>query len=185
MQQYIPNFSPFITDQYQVTFLSEAPGQPGSGERRSPSALDSTDNQAAASGHRSPDLFGTNSNPPIPHLFLQNLDYHPHSLPLEGSLASLSLVPGTRHFLASYRPTQRLPRVRHVLAQLRVDQPTESDGAQSAVYTCNEVQNLWGGNRMKMLTRTRLFTGLGSTTGTFLCYTAEIFLCSFRILLSQ
>ncbi|KAA0190452.1 E3 ubiquitin-protein ligase RFWD3, partial [Fasciolopsis buskii] len=148
----------------KVTFLSEAPGQPGSGERRSPSALDSTDNQAAASGHRSPDLFGTNSNPPIPHLFLQNLDYHPHSLPLEGSLASLSLVPGTRHFLASYRPTQRLPRVRHVLAQLRVDQPTESDGAQSAVYTCNEVQNLWGGNRMKMLTRTRLFTGLGSTT---------------------
>ncbi|TPP66960.1 E3 ubiquitin-protein ligase RFWD3 [Fasciola gigantica] len=148
----------------KVTFLSEDDGNSSPDERRSPPISDAPDTHASTSGHQSPDLFGTNSNPPIPHLFAQNLAYHPHSLSLEGSLASLSLVPGTCRFLASYRPTQRLPRVRHVLAQLRADQSVEPDGTQSTTYTCNEVQNLWGGSRMKMLTRTRLFTGLGSAT---------------------
>lgn len=136
-------------------------------------------------GRGSPDLFGTgNSAPPssvpAPHSNRSSVSnpatgsslrntiphYQPHSLPLEGSLVSLSLNSANRHFLASYRPSQRLPRVRHVLAELcRSDNGGPAD---APVYTCREVHNLWANGPMKMLTRARLFCGPGpETTGWF------------------
>ncbi|VDP78743.1 unnamed protein product [Echinostoma caproni] len=118
----------------KVTFLSEDSANSASDgpSRTPPFAGDNSEAHPPGSGRQSPDLFGTNSNPPAPHPFAQCPSYRPHSLPLEGSLASLSLVPGSCHFLASYRPTQRLPRVRHVLAQLYMDRSTESPPMQSA-----------------------------------------------------
>uniref|UniRef100_A0A0X3PCG4 RING-type E3 ubiquitin transferase n=1 Tax=Schistocephalus solidus TaxID=70667 RepID=A0A0X3PCG4_SCHSO len=80
--------------------------------------------------------------------------YRAHPLPLEGSLISLSCVSSSRLLLASYRPSQRIPRVRHLLAELVGIRPL---AGQAYTYECNELTSLFGGTQMRMLSRARLF----------------------------
>ncbi|KAK4469379.1 hypothetical protein MN116_006936 [Schistosoma mekongi] len=143
----------------KVTFMSESSVNPLSvqqtttQERQESSDADSSTSNSELP--RSPDLL--QSNPSLRSSnWLGNIpSYIPHNLPLEGSLVSLSALPQRRQFLASYRPSQRLPRVRHLLAELQCEtvSPTE------IAYSCREIHNLWAGNRMKKLTRAKLFIG--------------------------
>ncbi|TGZ69270.1 hypothetical protein CRM22_003833 [Opisthorchis felineus] len=147
----------------KITFMSEEPDTTISPNvpivEAATEAVDSRSNISVTEGRVSPDLFRTNSNPPITPVLQSTPTYSSYGLPLEGSLVSLSLVPDSRHFLASYRPSHRLPRVRHVLAELlREETPSSSEiPGDRFSYTCREVHNLWAGDRMKMLTRARLF----------------------------
>ena len=75
-------------------------------------------------------------------------------MPLEGSLVSLSSFPEKRDlFLASYRPSTRIPRVRHLCTRLT---------AASLGYDCEQVASLYGGSQMRMLSRARLFRKVDS-----------------------
>ncbi|OON22143.1 WD domain, G-beta repeat protein [Opisthorchis viverrini] len=147
----------------KITFMSEEPDTTVSPNvptvEAATEVVDNQSNISVTEGRVSPDLFRTNSNPPIPPVLQSTPTYSSYGLPLEGSLVSLSLVPDSRHFLASYRPSHRLPRVRHVLAELlREETPSSSEiPGDRLSYTCREVHNLWAGDRMKMLTRARLF----------------------------
>ncbi|CAL8074268.1 unnamed protein product [Calicophoron daubneyi] len=150
----------------KVTFMSE--------ERDSPVTSISDTNHASSEpnrpdqdanslsqGRRSPDLLEDNSEPAVSYPLQSMPQFQLHSLPLEGCLASLSLLPSTRQFLASYRPSQRLPRVRHLLAELQQESgpPDLSLPDSRYLYTCKEIHSFWAGSRMKMLTRARLFEG--------------------------
>ncbi|KAF5405287.1 Ring finger and WD repeat domain 3 [Paragonimus heterotremus] len=162
----------------KITFMAEASNGPSL--TRMPSETVATEETTAHAGdlspmmeadRQSPDLFGANSNPPVIHSFQAVTDYSPHSLPLEGSLVSLCLAPESRQFLASYRPSQRLPRVRHLLAELVSENHSleMATVAEHCTYTCRELHSLWAGPRMKMLTRTRLFNGSGGMTAVAGC----------------
>ncbi|KAF8560929.1 DEAD box ATP-dependent RNA helicase [Paragonimus westermani] len=160
----------------KITFMAEAFSRPSSTHLSSETVT--TDETAphvsdvssmVEAGRHSPDLFGANPNPPMIHSFQAVTDYSPHSLPLEGNLVSLCLVPESRHFLASYRPSQRLPRVRHLLAELVSEDLEVATIAEHCTYTCRELHSLWAGPRMKMLTRTCLFSSSGGMTAVAGC----------------
>ncbi len=80
--------------------------------------------------------------------------YQSHALPLEGSLVSLSALPFDRLFLASYRPSTRVPRVRHLYAELSGQRAAPGE---ACTFGCNEVHSLFGGTQMRMLSRARIF----------------------------
>ncbi|KAM7540836.1 hypothetical protein Aperf_G00000044911 [Anoplocephala perfoliata] len=86
--------------------------------------------------------------------------YRSYPLPLEGSLVSLSSLHDERGlFLASYRPSSRVPRVRHLCTRLRgLGTATSSQQEQPGHgYDCASVANLYGGTQMRMLARAHLF----------------------------
>lgn len=75
-----------------------------------------------------------------------------HILPLEGNLTNLHLDPGTRHLLASFRPTAKHPSVRHQLCELSTTNAVGSD----AVVTCNVIHTFHGGRAQANLAKTML-----------------------------
>ncbi|VDD80907.1 unnamed protein product [Mesocestoides corti] len=85
----------------------------------------------------------------------EEVAFRAHPLPLEGSLVSLSCL-GTRRslFLASYRPSTRVPRVRHLFSELTV---TRSGADHPCSCDCKEIVSLFGGTQMRMLSRARVF----------------------------
>ncbi|BHF60212.1 RING finger and WD repeat domain-containing protein 3 [Sparganum proliferum] len=126
----------------QVSFLEEMSAAPPS--------LISVESQAA--GNAEP---GPSTTPPPPgSTCADRKTYRAHPLPLEGSLISLSCVSSLRLLLASYRPSQRIPRVRHLVAELVGMRPS---AGQAHAYECNEITSLFGGTQMRMLSRARLF----------------------------
>ncbi|CAI2726454.1 unnamed protein product [Schistosoma spindalis] len=149
----------------KVTFMSESSVNPiaiqqTTNQERIESAdgiasIDNSENPA------SPDLLQDNSTSRSSNWLGNIPSYKPHNLPLEGSLVSLSALPQGRQFLASYRPSQRLPRVRHLLAELQ----SETSPVAETDYSCREIHNLWAGNRMKKLTRAKLFVGPSKESG--------------------
>lgn len=80
--------------------------------------------------------------------------YETYPLPLEGNLVSLSLSSPHRLLLASYRPSQRIPRVRHVFAELSGNRP---ENGQKGTFHCREMTSLFGGSQMRMMSRARIF----------------------------
>ncbi|VDO76573.1 unnamed protein product, partial [Schistosoma mattheei] len=149
----------------KVTFMSESSVNPiaiqqTTNQERIESAdgiapIDNPENPA------SPDLLQDNSTSRSSNWLGNVPSYKPHNLPLEGSLVSLSALPQGRQFLASYRPSQRLPRVRHLLAELQ----SETSPIAETAYSCREIHNFWAGNRMKKLTRAKLFVGPSKESG--------------------
>lgn len=86
--------------------------------------------------------------------------YRSYPLSLEGSLVSLSSLQEKRGlFLASYRPSTRVPRVRHLCTRLTASQVegSETGGLRPHGYDCESVVSLFGGTQMRMLSRARLF----------------------------
>uniref|UniRef100_A0A0R3X8A3 WD_REPEATS_REGION domain-containing protein n=1 Tax=Hydatigena taeniaeformis TaxID=6205 RepID=A0A0R3X8A3_HYDTA len=85
--------------------------------------------------------------------------YRSYPLSLEGSLVSLSSLHEERGlFLASYRPSTRVPCVRHLCTQLTATQAdSEAEEPQPHGYDCKSVVSLFGGSQMRMLSRARLF----------------------------
>ncbi|XP_018645293.1 DEAD box ATP-dependent RNA helicase, putative [Schistosoma mansoni] len=149
----------------KVTFMSESPENPIAIQRTTnQERIESADGIASTDDSEnpaSPDILQDNSTL-RPSNWLGNIpSYKPHNLPLEGSLVSLSALPQGRQFLASYRPSQRLPRVRHLLAELQ----SETSPVAETAYSCREIHNLWAGNRMKKLTRAKLFVGPSKESG--------------------
>nr|CAH8841578.1 unnamed protein product [Trichobilharzia regenti] len=147
----------------KVTFMSEssvnntASSNETVDQENEESMVHSLPSNTTASQHpTSPDLIQESHSLPSSNWFGNLTVYKPHNLPLEGSLVSLSALPHRRQFLASYRPSQRLPRVRHLLAELQND---SSPSLTETVYSCREIHNLWAGSRMKKLTRAKLFVG--------------------------
>ncbi|CAH8482903.1 unnamed protein product [Schistosoma turkestanicum] len=144
----------------KVTFMSESSVTPLSMQQTTnQEQIESADDRITSTNNSenpsSPDILQDN-NLSRPSNWLGNIPtYKPHNLPLEGSLVSLSALPKRRQFLASYRPSQRLPRARHLLAELR----SETSSVTETAYSCREIHNLWAGNRMKKLTRAKLFVG--------------------------
>ncbi|VDK35576.1 unnamed protein product [Taenia asiatica] len=86
--------------------------------------------------------------------------YRSYPLSLEGSLVSLSSLHEKRGlFLASYRPSTRVPRVRHLCTRLTA---SRVEGSETGVlrphgYDCESVASLFGGTQMPMLSRARIF----------------------------
>ncbi|CAH8495952.1 unnamed protein product [Heterobilharzia americana] len=139
----------------KVTFMSETSvNSSATHEATGEESVTNIDSNNSSEYVRPPDL---QNNPTLPTTnWYGNLPtYKPHNLPLEGSLVSLSALPQRRQFLASYRPSQRLPRVRHLLTELQSD----SSALTGTAYSCREIHNLWAGSRMKKLTRAKLFVG--------------------------
>ncbi|KAH9285781.1 E3 ubiquitin-protein ligase RFWD3 [Echinococcus granulosus] len=86
--------------------------------------------------------------------------YRSYPLSLEGSLVSLSSLHDERGlFLASYRPSTRVPRVRHLCTRLKASQAVGSETGMPRPhgYDCESVASLFGGTQMRMLSRARLF----------------------------
>ncbi|KAL5111886.1 E3 ubiquitin-protein ligase RFWD3 [Taenia crassiceps] len=85
--------------------------------------------------------------------------YRSYPLSLEGSLVSLSSLYEKRGlFLASYRPSTRVPRVRHLCTRLTASPVDSETGAlRPHGYDCESVASLFGGTQMRMLSRARLF----------------------------
>jgi len=74
-----------------------------------------------------------------------------HVLPLEGSLTTLSLESTTCSFLASFRPSGKYPRVRHVHARLGLATP----GTEAV--TIKNVKVFEGGSSQKVISKSSLF----------------------------
>nr|CDS27433.1 e3 ubiquitin protein ligase RFWD3 [Hymenolepis microstoma] len=94
----------------------------------------------------------------------EDRQYRSYPLPLDGSLVSLSSLYDERGlFLASYRPSSRVPRVRHLCTRLKSlgnETSPSSTSSQQTVghgYDCTSVASLYGGTQMKMLARAQLF----------------------------
>ncbi|VDL60492.1 unnamed protein product [Hymenolepis diminuta] len=100
----------------------------------------------------------------------EDRQYRSYPLPLEGSLVSLSSLHDERGlFLASYRPSTRIPRVRHLCTRLTglgnaiapsstFSQQTPSQQQTAGHgYDCVSVASLYGGTQMKMLARAQIF----------------------------
>ncbi|VDN95968.1 unnamed protein product [Rodentolepis nana] len=93
----------------------------------------------------------------------EDREYRSYPLPLDGSLVSLSSLHDERGlFLASYRPSTRIPRVRHLCTRLTSlgNATSPSSTSQQTTghgYDCTSVASLYGGTQMKMLARAQLF----------------------------
>lgn len=83
-------------------------------------------------------------------------DHKLHLLPLEANLTSLSLEENTGHLLATYRPTNKHPHIRHQVSELLMEPIAMSDEEQSMVCSCNVIHTFHGGSTQKLLTRNRI-----------------------------
>lgn len=93
-----------------------------------------------------------------------NDEYKYHPLLVEANIMSCSFEHSTRHLLLSTRPSQKCPKVRHLVYEIaknknRADQADESSAsADMNEYSMNLIQTFTGSNEQKMLARSKLYS---------------------------
>ncbi|XP_019851837.1 PREDICTED: E3 ubiquitin-protein ligase RFWD3-like [Amphimedon queenslandica] len=90
---------------------------------------------------------------------------HPFSY-LSGNCTSISFEPVTRHCMASFRPSKRLPASRHIVCQLKNTPLTEP-------ISCQVVHSFNGGTTNRVLSRSLLFQRPGTVGQLLVAYGNE------------
>ena len=92
-----------------------------------------------------------------------NDEYKYHPLLVEANIMSCSFELSTRHLLLSTRPSQKFPKVRHLVYEIAKNKASGQGAAEDSAadvndYSMNLVQTFTGSNEQKMLARSKLYS---------------------------